>query len=230
MPKVGIMAEVSAEVLETVVNPAKAEKRFNRLVSQLLEAYYLNSTVRSIVDGEEALSNLEGLNNLKSQLQAANESVAYMGMINESIQYGLDSAKSDIESENYTSGGSGSVSKSESESESASKEMQDFKKDLMLDIKDMLQSIIPQSATVSAPQEINKPNEIPHPKEEVVNNTPSTTFVPPVSSVNSIVQNYDSDDLFDIEKDTSSESIDSMSGDAILGKLLGSSNSFSIGG
>lgn len=228
MPKVGIMAEVSAEVLETVVNPAKAEKRFNRLVSQLLEAYYLNSTVRSIVDGEEALSNLEGLNNLKSQLQAANESVAYMGMINESIQYGLDSAKSDIESENYTSGGSGSVSKSELDE--FKKEMQDFKKDLMLDIKDMLQSIIPQSATVSALREINKPNEIPHPKEEVVNDTPSTTFVPPVSPVNSIVQNYDSADLFDIEKDTSSESIDSMSGDAILGKLLGSSNSFSIGG
>lgn len=228
MPKVGIMAEVSAEVLETVVNPAKAEKRFNRLVSQLLEAYYLNSTVRSIVDGEEALSNLEGLNNLKSQLQAANESVAYMGMINESIQYGLDSAKSDIESENYTSSGSGSVGKSELDE--FKKEMQDFKKDLMLDIKDMLQSIIPQSATVSAPQEIHKPKEIPQPKEEVITDTPSATFVPPVSPVNSFVQNYDSDDLFDIEKDTSSESIDSMSGDDILGKLLGSSNSFSIGG
>ena len=228
MPKVGIMAEVSAEVLETVVNPAKAEKRFNRLVSQLLEAYYLNSTVRSIVDGEEALSNLEGLNNLKSQLQAANESVAYMGMINESIQYGLDSAKSDIESENYTSSGNGSVSKSELDE--FKKEMQDFKKDLMLDIKDMLQSIIPQSATVSATQEIHKPKEIPQPEEEVITNTPSATFVPPVSPVNSVVQNYDSDDLFDIEKDTSSESIDSMSGDDILGKLLGSSNSFSIGG
>lgn len=228
MPKVGIMAEVSAEVLETVVNPAKAEKRFNRLVSQLLEAYYINSTVRSIVDGEEALSNLEGLSNLKSQLQAASESVAYMGMINESIQYGLDSAKSDIESENYTSSGSGSVSKSELDE--FKKEMQDFKKDLMLDIKDMLQSIIPHTSTVSAPQEFNEPKEIPQPKEEVVTLTPSATFVPPVSPVNSIVQDYDSDDLFDIEQDTSSESIESMSGDAILGKLLGSSNSFSIGG
>ena len=60
MPKVGIMTEVSVEVYESVVVPAKGQKRFNRLVSQLLEAYYTSDKVRSIVDGEEALSNLEG--------------------------------------------------------------------------------------------------------------------------------------------------------------------------
>lgn len=101
MPKVGIMTEVSVEVYESVVVPAKGQKRFNRLVSQLLEAYYTSDKVRSIVDGEEALSNLEGLSNLQKQLQEASESIAYMGMVNETIQMGLDSAKEDIESENY---------------------------------------------------------------------------------------------------------------------------------
>lgn len=222
MPKVGIMAEVSAEVLETVVNPAKAEKRFNRLVSQLLEAYYSNSTVRSVVDGEEALSNLEGLSNLKDQLQKANDSVAYMGMLNESIQYGLDSAREDIESENYIQNGSGSVSKSELDE--FKKEMQGFKQDLMQDIKEMLQSIVPQPATAPVPQVVQTP------KEEVVTPPQTVTFAPPVIPVSSVSQSYDSDDLFDIEKDTSTDSIDSLSGDDILGKLLESSSSFSIGG
>ena len=222
MPKVGIMAEVSAEVLETVVNPAKAEKRFNRLVSQLLEAYYSNSTVRSVVDGEEALSNLEGLSNLKDQLQKANDSVAYMGMLNESIQYGLDSAKEDIESENYVQNGSSSVSKSELDK--FKKEMQGFKQDLMQDIKEMLQSIVPQPATDPIPQVVQTP------KEEVVTPPQTVTFAPPVIPVSDVSQNYDSDDLFDIEKDTSTDSIDSLSGDDILGKLLESSSSFSIGG
>lgn len=222
MPKVGIMAEVSAEVLETVVNPAKAEKRFNRLVSQLLEAYYSNSTVRSVVDGEEALSNLEGLSNLKDQLQKANDSVAYMGMLNESIQYGLDSAREDIESENYVQNGSGSVSKSELDE--FKKEMQGFKQDLMQDIKEMLQSIVPQAATAPIPQVVQTP------KEEVVTPLQTVTFTPPVIPVSDVSQSYDSDDLFDIEKDTSTDSIDSLSGDDILGKLLESSSSFSIGG
>ena len=222
MPKVGIMAEVSAEVLETVVNPAKAEKRFNRLVSQLLEAYYSNSTVRSVVDGEEALSNLEGLSNLKDQLQKANDSVAYMGMLNESIQYGLDSAREDIESENYVQNGSGSVSKSELDE--FKKEMQGFKQDLMQDIKEMLQSIVPHPATAPVPQVIQTP------KEEVVTPLQTVTFAPPVIPVSSVSQSYDSDDLFDIEKDTSTDNIDSLSGDDILGKLLESSSSFSIGG
>lgn len=222
MPKVGIMAEVSAEVLETVVNPAKAEKRFNRLVSQLLEAYYSNSTVRSVVDGEEALSNLEGLSNLKDQLQKANDSVAYMGMLNESIQYGLDSAREDIESENYVQNGSSPVSKSELDE--FKKEMQGFKQDLMQDIKEMLQSIVPQPATAPVPQAVQTP------KEEVVTPPQTVTFAPPVIPVSNVSQSYDSDDLFDIEKDTSTDSIDSLSGDDILGKLLESSSSFSIGG
>ena len=61
MPKVGIMVDVSTELLETVINPAKAEKRFKRLVVQLLEAYRSDEKVRAIVDGDEALTNLEGL-------------------------------------------------------------------------------------------------------------------------------------------------------------------------
>ena len=90
MPKVGIMTDVSVEVYESVVVPAKGQKRFNRLVSQLLEAYYTSDKVRSIVDGEEALSNLEGLSNLQKQFQGASESVSYRGMVNETIQMGLD--------------------------------------------------------------------------------------------------------------------------------------------
>ena len=71
MPKVGIMVDVSTELLETVINPAKAEKRFKRLVVQLLEAYHSDEKVRAIVDGDEALANLEGLSSLKEQLQQA---------------------------------------------------------------------------------------------------------------------------------------------------------------
>ena len=121
MPKVGIMVDVSTELLETVINPAKAEKRFKRLVVQLLEAYHSDEKVRSIVDGDEALANLEGLSSLKEQLQQATETVAYMGMVNESIQLGLDSAKSEFETGEFDSKGTGV----------RSKDFEDFKQEML---------------------------------------------------------------------------------------------------
>lgn len=234
MPKVGIMTEVSVEVYESVVVPAKGQKRFNRLVSQLLEAYYTSDKVRSIVDGEEALSNLEGLSNLQKQLQEASESVAYMGMVNETIQMGLDSAKEDIESENY--------SKPDGVSSSENADLEDFKREvlegqksfmddmrsLMTDFMAMHSSkVVEKLVVVDKEPVIDTPNVVvEEPKVEVVSpvvETPVTESLPSLDGL-------DVDDLFDIEEEPEPK-VHGLSGEDILNNLLGGGgNSFNFGG
>lgn len=240
MPKVGIMTEVSVEVYESVVVLAKGQKRFNRLVSQLLEAYYTSDKVRSIVDGEEALSNLEGLSNLQKQLQEASESVAYMGMVNETIQMGLDSAKEDIESEDY--------GKSEGVSSSGNADLEDFKREvlegqksfmedmrsLMTDFMAMHSSggvvtskakeepvVVKESpVVVEAPKVVEAPVVVEAPKVEVVAPVIET---PPLGDL-------DMDDLLEFEEEPETKPQE-LSGQDILNNLLGGGgNSFNFGG
>lgn len=271
MPKVGIMTEVSVEVYESVVVPAKGQKRFNRLVSQLLEAYYTSDKVRSIVDGEEALSNLEGLSNLQKQLQEASESVAYMGMVNETIQMGLDSAKEDIESENY--------GKSEGVSSVKNDDLEDFKREvlegqksfmedmrsLMTDLMNMNKPKVPVDI-VQPPREYMEEvyagitgmtnEEVQEKVEEAFANAKATKPVEePVKLVDTVgveepkpvvkvpttpvltepaplpsVEEFDADDLFDIETEPEPEA-NELSGEDILNNLLGGGgNSFNFGG
>lgn len=238
MPKVGIMTEVSVEVYESVVVPAKGQKRFNRLVSQLLEAYYTSDKVRSIVDGEEALSNLEGLSNLQKQLQEASESVAYMGMVNETIQMGLDSAKEDIESEDY--------GKSEGVSSVKSDDLEDFKREVLKGQKSFMDDMrslmtdfmaMNSSKVVEEPVIVNKEAVIDTPKvavEEpkvgevspVVSPVVETHTAEPLPSIDGL----DVDDLFDIEEEPEPK-VQSLSGEDILNNLLGGGgNSFNFGG
>lgn len=238
MPKVGIMTEVSVEVYESVVVPAKGQKRFNRLVSQLLEAYYTSDKVRSIVDGEEALSNLEGLSNLQKQLQEASESVAYMGMVNETIQIGLDSAKEDIESEDY--------GKSKGVSSVASSDLEDFKREVlegqksfMNDMRSLMTDFMAMhsSKVVEEPVIVNKEAVIDTPKvaveeskdEEVspvVSPVVETHTAEPLPSLDGL----NMDDLFDIEEEPEPK-VQSLSGEDILNNLLGGGgNSFNFGG
>ena len=240
MPKVGIMTEVSVEVYESVVVPSKGQKRFNRLVSQLLEAYYTSDKVRSIVDGEEALSNSEGLSNLQKQLQEASESVAYMGMVNETIQMGLDSAKEDIESEDY--------GKSEGVSSSGNADLEDFKREvlegqksfmedmrsLMTDFMAMHSSggvvtskakeepvVVKESpVVVEAPKVVEAPVVVEAPKVEVVAPVIET---PPLGDL-------DMDDLLEFEEEPETKPQE-LSGQDILNNLLGGGgNSFNFGG
>ena len=234
MPKVGIMTEVSVEVYESVVVPAKGQKRFNRLVSQLLEAYYTSDKVRSIVDGEEALSNLEGLSNLQKQLQEATESVAYMGIVNETIQMGLDSAKEDIESEDY--------SKSEGVSSSGNADLEDFKREVlegqksfMDDMRSLMTDFMAMhsSKVVEEPVIVDKEPVIDTPKvaveeskEEEVSPVVETRTAEPLPSLNGL----DVDDLFDIEEEPEPK-VQELSGEDILNNLLGGGgNSFNFGG
>lgn len=238
MPKVGIMTEVSVEVYESVVVPAKGQKRFNRLVSQLLEAYYTSDKVRSIVDGEEALSNLEGLSNLQKQLQEASESVAYMGMVNETIQMGLDSAKEDIESEDY--------GKSKGVSPVASSDLEDFKREVlegqksfMDDMRSLMTDFMAMhsSKLVEEPVIVDKEPVIDIPK--VVVKEPKDKEVSPVVSPvveTSVAEglpsldSLDMDDLFDIEEEPEPK-VQGLSGEDILNNLLGGGgNSFNFGG
>lgn len=238
MPKVGIMTEVSVEVYESVVVPAKGQKRFNRLVSQLLEAYYTSDKVRSIVDGEEALSNLEGLSNLQKQLQEASESVAYMGMVNETIQMGLDSAKEDIESENY--------SKPDGVSSSGNADLEDFKREvlegqksfmddmrsLMTDFMAMHSSkLVEKPVVVDKEPVIDTPNVVvEEPKVEVVSPVVSPVVETPVTESLPSLDGLDVDDLFDIEEEPEPK-VQSLSGEDILNNLLGGGgNSFNFGG
>lgn len=238
MPKVGIMTEVSVEVYESVVVPAKGQKRFNRLVSQLLEAYYTSDKVRSIVDGEEALSNLEGLSNLQKQLQEASESVAYMGMVNETIQMGLDSAKEDIESEDYSKSG-GSYSVGRSDLEDFKREVLEGQKSFMDDMRSLMTDFMAMrsSKLVEEPVIVDKEPVIDTPKvavEESKDSEVSPVVSPvvetPIAEPLPSLDGLDVDDLFDIEEEPEPK-VQSLSGEDILNNLLGGGgNSFNFGG
>lgn len=242
MPKVGIMTEVSVEVYESVVVPAKGQKRFNRLVGQLLEAYYTSDKVRSIVDGEEALSNLEGLSNLQKQLQEATQSVAYMGMVNETIQMGLDSAKEDIESEDY--------GKSEGVSSSGNADLEDFKREVLEGQKSFMEDIrtlmtdfmaIHSSNGVStrkvkeAPKVVEAPKVIETPVVAPVVEEVTPVVTPPVVEVLTTeplpsLDGLDMDDLLEFEEEPETKPQE-LSGEDILNNLLGGGgNSFNFGG
>ena len=222
MPKVGIMVDVSTELLETVINPAKAEKRFKRLVVQLLEAYHSDEKVRSIVDGDEALANLEGLSSLKEQLQQASETVAYMGMVNESIQLGLDSAKSEFETGEFDSKGTGVRSK---DFEDFKQEMLEQQTSFMNDMRSLMQEFITGSVSklkVDTVEPIKAP-VIVEPVQTV--NVPENIIEMPTPTTN-----YDAGDLLDFEEVPEEDEVSSMSADDILSKLVGSGNEFNLGG
>lgn len=249
MPKVGIMTEVSVEVYESVVVPAKGQKRFNRLVGQLLEAYYTSDKVRSIVDGEEALSNLEGLSNLQKQLQEASESVAYMGMVNETIQMGLDSAKEDIESEDY--GKSKGVSSSKSDDlENFKREVLEGQKSFMEDMRTLMTDFmaINSSNGIStrevkeepvvvkeAPKVVEAPKVIETPVVAPVVEEVAPVVTPPVVEVPTAeplppLNDLNMDDLLEFEEESETKPQE-LSGQDILNNLLGGGgNSFNFGG
>lgn len=222
MPKVGIMVDVSTELLETVINPAKAEKRFKRLVVQLLEAYHSDEKVRAIVDGDEALANLEGLSSLKEQLQQASQTVAYMGMVNESIQLGLDSAKSEFETGEFESKGTSIRS---NEFEDFKQEMLEQQTSFMNDMRSLMQEFI--TGSVSKPKvdtvEPIEPPVIVEPVQTV--NVPENIIEMPTPTTN-----YDAGDLLDFEEVPEEDEVSSMSADDILSKLVGSGNEFNLGG
>lgn len=222
MPKVGIMVDVSTELLETVINPAKAEKRFKRLVVQLLEAYHSDEKVRAIVDGDEALANLEGLSSLKEQLQQASQTVAYMGMVNESIQLGLDSAKSEFETGEFESKGTSIRS---NEFEDFKQEMLEQQTSFMNDMRSLMQEFI--TGSVSKPKVTTvEPIEPPVVVEPV-----QTSSVPEnIIEMPTPTTNYDAGDLLDIEEDVVEDEVSSMSADDILSKLVGNGNEFNLGG
>lgn len=222
MPKVGIMVDVSTELLETVINPAKAEKRFKRLVVQLLEAYHSDEKVRAIVDGDEALANLEGLSSLKEQLQQASQTVAYMGMVNESIQLGLDSAKSEFETGEFESKGTSIRS---NEFEDFKQEMLEQQTSFMNDMRSLMQEFITGSVSkpkVTTVEPINPPVVV---EPVQTSSVPENIIEMPTTSTN-----YDAGDLLDIEEDVVEDEVSSMSADDILSKLVGSGNEFNLGG
>jgi hypothetical protein len=222
MPKVGIMVDVSTELLETVINPAKAEKRFKRLVVQLLEAYHSDEKVRAIVDGDEALANLEGLSSLKEQLQQASQTVAYMGMVNESIQLGLDSAKSEFETGEFESKG---TSVRSTDFEDFKQEMLEQQTSFMNDMRSLMQEFI--TGSVSKPKVTTvEPIEPPVVVEPV-----QTSSVPEnIIEMPTPTTNYDAGDLLDFEEVPEEDEVSSMSADDILSKLVGSGNEFNLGG
>lgn len=205
MPKVGIMAEVSEEVFNEVIVPAKARKGFNKLVGNLLEAYYQSDKVRSIVDGTAEMNHLEGLSSLQEQLQQANQSLDYMGMLGDSMQMSLDEAKQDIPSP--ISGGRSS------EFEDFKREMQDSQNQFMADIKAMLSSMGGTVPSVTVEEPKSKPSPITQ--------APISDF-----SDDGFSDGFDIEVEDSVEESTGTET----SGDALLSQLLGSSNSVSFGG
>ena len=205
MPKVGIMAEVSEEVFNEVIVPAKARKGFNKLVGNLLEAYYRSDKVRSIVDGTAEMNHLEGLSSLQEQLQQANQSLDYMGMLGDSMQMSLDEAKQDISTP--VSG------VRDSEFEDFKREMQDSQNQFMADIKAMLSSMGGTVPSVTVEEPKSKPSPITQ--------APISDF-----SDDGFSDGFDIEVEDSVEESTGTET----SGDVLLSQLLGSSNSVSFGG
>lgn len=230
MPKVGIMAEVSVDIMNDVVIPAKAEKRFNRLISDLLSAYYESETVRSIVDGSAEMSHLEGLSSLQEQLMQASQSVEYMGMIGDSVQMSLDSAKDEFSNVE-------GVSPKEIKSGIGKTDLEDFKKEVleeqrqfMSDIRSLLSKVVSGHTDVEEPVSEKVNNYSPKSikvEEEVTSKVNTSSEPKPV--VTSPVSEEEFGD-FDIVEEGSSNESDEPSGDDLLVSLLGDSNSFSFGG
>ena len=231
MPKVGIMAEVSVDIMNDVVIPAKAEKRFNRLISDLLSAYYESETVRSIVDGSAEMSHLEGLSSLQEQLMQASQSVEYMGMIGDSVQMSLDSAKNEFSNID-------GVSPKEIKSGIGKTDLEDFKKEVleeqrqfMSDIQSLLSEVVSGYPKVEEPvsekDSDSSPKSVKAEEEEVTSKVNASSNSQPV--VTSPVSEEEFED-FDIVEEGSSNESDEPSGDDLLVSLLGDSNSFSFGG
>lgn len=222
MPKVGIMADVSAEVFENVVSPAKAEKRFNKLVSNLLETYYTNDKVRAFVDGKEEESHIEGLSSLQEQLAQATNSLNTMGLYGDSLQMSLDSAKEDFSDVANTERLESGVSSSD-DLEEFKKEILDSQRSFMEEMKSMLSSALSGSVSV------NSSETSPKPKEEVVevSEPVSERSFAPLVSLPSVTEE-DPASLFEVVEEESKPT--DVSGEDILKNLVGMNNSISFGG
>ena len=222
MPKVGIMADVSAEVFENVVSPAKAEKRFNKLVSNLLETYYTNDKVRAFVDGKEEESHIEGLSSLQEQLAQATNSLNTMGLYGDSLQMSLDSAKEDFSDVANTERAETGVSSSD-DLEEFKKEILDSQRSFMEEMKSMLSSVLSGSVSV------NSSETSPKPKEEVVevSEPVSERSFAPLVSLPSVTEE-DPASLFEVVEEESKPT--DVSGEDILKNLVGVNNSISFGG
>lgn len=222
MPKVGIMADVSAEVFENVVSPAKAEKRFNKLVSNLLETYYTNDKVRAFVDGKEEESHIEGLSSLQEQLAQATNSLNTMGLYGDSLQMSLDSAKEDFSDVANTERLESGVSSSD-DLEEFKKEILDSQRSFMEEMKSMLSSVLSGSVSV------NSSETSPKPKEEVVevSEPVSERSFAPLVSLPSVTEE-DPASLFEVVEEESKPT--DVSGEDILKNLVGMNNSISFGG
>ena len=222
MPKVGIMADVSAEVFENVVSPAKAEKRFNKLVSNLLETYYTNDKVRAFVDGKEEESHIEGLSSLQEQLAQATNSLNTMGLYGDSLQMSLDSAKEDFSDVANTERLESGVSSSD-DLEEFKKEILDSQRSFMEEMKSMLSSVLSGSVSVNSSETPSKP------KDEVVevSEPVSERSFAPLVSLPSVTEE-DPASLFEVVEEESKPT--DVSGEDILKNLVGMNNSISFGG
>jgi hypothetical protein len=232
MPKVGIMADVSSEVFEDVVSPAKAEKRFNKLVSNLLETYHSNDTVRAIVDGKAEESHIQGLSSLQEQLAQATNSVNTMGIYGDSLQMSLDSAKEEFSDVADTEKKGSGVSTDSADFESFKKEILESQQSFMDRMESMLSSVLGGSNNVTPNQTVSKPLE-----DVVKEVTPKETtpkkedsFAPIVSLPSTLGgdSEEESSSLFEVVEDDSSTA--DVSGTDVLASLVGDSNSFSFGG
>lgn len=231
MPKVGIMADVSSEVFEDVVSPAKAEKRFNKLVSSLLDVYHSNDTVRAIVDGKAEESHIQGLSSLQEQLAQATSSVNTMGIYGDSLQMSLDSAKdefSDVADSEKASG----VSTDSADFESFKKEILESQQSFMDRMESLLSSVLGGSNNVTPSQTVSKPLEDVVKEVTPKEATPKKedSFAPIVSLPSTLGEDSEeeSSNLFEVVEDDSS-TVD-VSGTDVLASLVGDSNSFSFGG
>lgn len=163
MKRVNIITEVSDEVMEFVVSPHKAEKRFGKLVSTLLEAYYTNPQIQNFVNGKFENDAQEGISALHDQLLKANVSLATLGIIADNSQNNLNSALDEISSTDVPK-----VENSSSELDDFKDEIRESQTKFMQEMRSMMSEFMSSSKpVVQVPVQESKPVEPSVPSSSV---------------------------------------------------------------
>lgn len=212
---VSIMVDVSDDVFYDVVKPAKSEKKFKKLITNLLIAYANNSEVRKIVDGSIENDDLIGIKSLKEKVEKVSQTAYNIGEINKSNISSIDGALEDINHEvNASRGIDGEL-----------KHLLDcnlkMQQDFMSTVTNMLQLVL----TNNTPSNVTVPNtiETPVPQTNEVLQEPQVPITP--------VFNFDDDDDDDggfEETDSPANSVEESLTDPndFINNLLGDGNSF----
>lgn len=214
MHSVSIMVDVSDEIFYNVVKPAKSEKKFKKLITNLLIAYANNSEVRKVVDGFLENDDLIGIKNLQEQVNRASQLASNVGEIHKSSLSSIDGALDEIEQEVTSARGMDDEFKKYLD---CNLKMQE---DFMSTITNMLQlTLTSTSVNMGVPQQ---------PVETAIPRVEEQVSVPVSVPTGLVFDDDDDDDDGGFEETTSTTNTEEELTDPndFINNLLGDGNSF----